>query len=133
MPLAVSFQGVLNIDHKPILHVSLYQPLKSFICIVNWNYFYVWVNFMSTTEVYHFSCRLCTTCIATRNGFHSCQKINECCSILHSSLESYHQLKEQVSVQTSCYYNTHQKKKKKNHVIIIKVQLLPIGQWLLDP
>ena len=72
----MSFQGVLNINHKSVLDISLYQPLKSFICVLDWNYFYLWVNFVSSTEVYHFLSVFRTSSPTSSDGFHPCQEAN---------------------------------------------------------
>ena len=85
-----SFQGVFDINHKPVLDIALYQPLKSFICWLNWNHFYVGMNSVRSTEVNHFLCLLRASSCTTRNGYPTCQEAKHrvVCTISSSSYKN---------------------------------------------
>lgn len=71
------FQGVLNIYHKPVLDVPIDEPLKSFIGILDWNYLYIWVNLVCSTEANHLLYIFCTTCNTSGNSLWSCRTEDE--------------------------------------------------------
>ena len=75
--LVSSFQRVLDINHKPVLDILFNEPLQSFICILNWNDFYIRVYSVCSTEIQHFLRLFATANYATGNGFHSCNIIKK--------------------------------------------------------
>lgn len=76
LSLSTSFQGALDINYKSILDIILYYPFDSFIWVLNWNHFYVGIDTVSSTEIYHFLGHFSATSYATRNGSQTCQKVD---------------------------------------------------------